>query len=83
MTTIRFARRFAVDGAVLCGVHVPLDGTAILESGSVRGCAIGACIQSDAQRLADLVEGVAYADNGLPLDTTTLAVPEPIDEIPE
>ncbi len=70
--------RFRLIAAQICGVHVAADGTLHLSQGQVSGSAIGACVQSDAQSLADLQDEVAYIDNGRSLDSTSLPVPEPL-----
>ncbi len=46
----------------------------------MRGSTIGACIQSDAQDLADLSRSVQYVDNDDGLVTTTLPVPMGLEE---
>jgi hypothetical protein len=68
-----------IDRADVCGVHVAADGDALLRSGVVKGSAIGACVQSDVQDVAELQRDVSYVDNDLNLETTNLPVPEPIE----
>jgi hypothetical protein len=68
-----------IDRADVCGVHVAADGDALLRTGVVSGSAIGACVQSDLQDVAELQRGVSYVDNDLNLETTNLPVPEPIE----
>ena len=70
--------RFLIEAADLCGIHVADDGQLFLEEGVVRGAAIGACVQSDTQDLADLSRSVDYLDNGTNLEATMLPVPEPL-----
>lgn len=71
--------RFLIDGVDLCGVHVADGGEFFLEDGMVRGAAIGACVQSDAQDIDGLSRSVEYVDNGSNLEATMLPVPDPID----
>jgi len=70
------ARSFVVRDADVCGAHVANDAAALLMNGEIRDNAIGACLQSDAQRVEDLQNDVRYIDNDIPLDTTTLPVPQ-------
>jgi len=70
------ATRFVVSDIALCGLHVALDGSMTGADGLVTRSAIGACIQSDAQRLEDVSNDVAYVDNGSNLEATSLPVPE-------
>ena len=70
-------RDFAIRGAALCGVHVTEGGQADLMDGEIRGCAIGACNQSAGFDIERLSQGVAFVDNGVNLDSTSLPVPEP------
>ena len=71
-------RRFGVDAASLCGVQVAEDATLSLGDGTVQGALIGACLQSDAQDIADLQNDVHYFDNGSNFEATMLPVPAPI-----
>ncbi len=70
--------RLRIDIAEVCGVHVASDGDAVLQTGVVSGSAIGACVQSDDQVVAELQRDVAYVDNDLNLEATMLPVPEPV-----
>ncbi len=72
--------RFEIAEAELCGFHVAAEANAIADDGIVRGSTIGACIQSDAQDLADLSRSVQYVDNDDGLVTTTLPVPMGLEE---
>jgi len=73
------ATRFEVDSAVLCGVQVAEDATMTLDEGLVSHSSIGACLQSAAQDIAQLENGVRYVDNGSNLEATMLPVPMPFD----
>ncbi|RLB53431.1 MAG: hypothetical protein DRJ42_12060 [Deltaproteobacteria bacterium] len=72
------ATRFAVSNASLCGVQIADEATMNLADGEVRGAPIGACLQSDAQDVGDLQQGVRYVDNDSNLEATTLPVPAPL-----
>jgi hypothetical protein len=67
--------RFEVAEADLCGVHIADGASASIENGTVRGSTIGACVQSEAQDLADLSRSVRYLDNDDELVSTNLPVP--------
>jgi hypothetical protein len=67
--------RFDIESADLCGVHVADGASATIEDGTVRSSTIGACVQSDAQNLADLSRSVRYLDNDDELVSTDLPVP--------
>ena len=70
------ATDFAVVGAALCGALVADGSSEVdLSHGQVRGCEIGACIQSGGYDVSRLSLDVLYADNGRNLDTTSLPVP--------
>jgi hypothetical protein len=69
------ARRFAIEGAVFCGVHVAAEGELDLATGSVSGSAIGACVQNEGYDVERLTGDVAYVDNGVNLDATSLPIP--------
>lgn len=69
------ATNFTVRDLEVCGVHVAEQATALLMDGEVMRAAIGACIQSDAQAVEDLQNGVQYIDNESNLQATMLPVP--------
>jgi len=75
---------FAIDQSAVCGVFVaPLTGAAgpsalDLATGTVRDSVIGACVQVDGYDIGRLTNEVRYEDNGTPLDSTTLPVPQPL-----
>jgi len=69
------ARSFVIEGAAFCGVHVAFGGGLDLMTGTVSGSAIGACVQDDGFDVSRLTGGVAYVDNGVNLDATTLPIP--------
>jgi hypothetical protein len=46
--------------------------------GRVSNAAIGACLQSDAQELADISTSVEFIDNGTNFESTSLPVPEAV-----
>jgi hypothetical protein len=68
-------RNFLVEGSHLCGVHVAEAGSVDLRDGEVRGNPIGACVQVDGYDVTRLQQNVAYSNNGVSLDATTLPVP--------
>jgi hypothetical protein len=71
------ATALEVDGAPLCGVQVAEGGSLDVESGEIRGSAIGACVQVEGYDVARVVDGVAYRDNDVNLDTAGTFVPPP------
>ncbi len=75
------ATRFAVSNASLCGVQIADEATMSLADGEVRGAPIGACLQSDAQDVGDLQQGVRYVDNDSNIEATTLPVPAPLGSV--
>lgn len=71
------ASEIEIDGAPLCGVQVAERGSLDVESGEIRGSAIGACVQVEGYDVARVVDGVAYRDNEVNLDTAGAFVPPP------
>lgn len=68
---------FLLSDADLCGLQVAAAAGVDLRSGIVSGCEIGACVQIDGYDLDRLTDGVAYFDNAVDLQSTTLPIPEP------
>jgi hypothetical protein len=64
----------------LCGLHVALEGQADLETGLVEGAQAGVCVSDDFD-VRRLERDVSYSNNDVLLDTTSLPVPEPSDDI--
>jgi hypothetical protein len=69
------ARGLEVIGAPLCGVQVAVQGSLDIESGSITGSAIGACVQTDGYDLARVVAGVEYRDNERNVESSGVYVP--------
>jgi len=70
-------RRFLIDDADLCGVHIGPEGSVDLQFGTVARSRIGACIPEgyDADRVS---ADVHFVDNEQNLGSETLPVPEPL-----
>lgn len=73
------ARRFAVDGAALCGVQVAFDATLDAAEGSVQRTLVGACVQVADYDLARVTGTVTYSENGTNVQSEGIYVPAPID----
>lgn len=71
------ASALEIDGAPLCGVQVAERGSLDVESGEIRGSAIGACVQIAGYDVARVVDGVAYRDNDVNVDSAGAFVPPP------
>ncbi len=69
------ARRFIIEDASFCGVHLAVGGEIDLAQGRVLRSAIGACVQEDGYDVTRLTDDVAYVDNDVNLDATTLPLP--------
>lgn len=70
-----------VENAEVCGMHIATGASVHATVGTVSGAAIGACIQSAAQDLATIQEAVRYEDHGRNLDSTSLPVPMPLENV--
>ena len=60
--------------------HLKRLSRATLADGVVRRALIGACVESEAQPLDELQDGVRYDENGRNLDSTMLPVPDPLPD---
>ncbi|MGF1467773.1 MAG: DUF1565 domain-containing protein [Sandaracinaceae bacterium] len=67
---------FVLENSETCGVRVTDDAQLDLRDGEVTGHPIGVCCESD-YPLARLRRGVAYRDNGIPVECSTFEVPRP------
>jgi hypothetical protein len=74
--------RFLLQGAHLCGVHVARDGEVDLVDGEVRENPIGVCLQVGGYDEDRLTRGVAFIDNDVNIQATTLPLPELAEAIP-
>ena len=73
-------RRFHIAGSSLCGVHFVV-GALDLSEGLIEQNPIGVCVDVPDYDLGRLSNGVRLRDNGTPLESRELPVPEftPVD----
>src|SRR5690606_10127994 len=79
---VLIAEEFEVDRARLCGAQVATGGALDLRRGRIAGATVGACVQVAGYDVSRLTNDVAFADNGVNVDATDHAVPEPGDPLP-
>lgn len=69
------AERLSVSGAPLCGVQVAEGASLDVSSGTLTGCAIGACVSVPGYDLERVVAGVMFMDNERNVETASVYVP--------
>ncbi len=68
---------FEVADSELCGLQLAEGASIDLTRGLVTGATIGACVQVDGYDLDRLSNDVEYRENGSPLESTMLPIPDP------
>ncbi len=69
------AERLSVTGAPLCGVQVAEGASLDVSSGTLTGCAVGACVAVPEYPLERVVAGVMFVDNERNVETASVYVP--------
>lgn len=72
---------FTIDGARLCGVQVHGGGGLDLRDGTIANATVGACVQIDDYDVGRLTDGVEFTENGVAVQSTSFAPPEPRDVV--
>ncbi|MGF1465105.1 MAG: hypothetical protein ACFCGT_03140 [Sandaracinaceae bacterium] len=73
--------RFAVSGNEVCGLFIAGEARVDLEDGIVRAHPIGICLQVPDYPVALLRQDVDYRDNRLVIESTSFAVPDPVEDL--
>lgn len=73
--------RFDLSNAAFCGIYVGEGAGADTSFGAVSTCEIGACIGDPEFDVARISEEVRYRDNGVNLDSRSLPVPGPGEDL--